>query len=524
MDDSLATQAAVAGNHTPIPASQLKIPEDAQLPQWMLESAPEIDVAARGVPSADNIYQQALKASKLQKEATDREAQKTESAVDDQTKSLHDIVSAKMPAPVEFGKPPAQPENNPFQRFGSFASVLGIFASALTKGHIIDALDASATAMNAERKNDIDAYKQAYQQWQDKSELALKKHESDSKDLSNILDVWKTDSSLANAKLKAWAAMNGSKAAKAVADVGSAEELAKLIASQNNASMKMKLAMKTIALRNEQMDKIRAEVYEKKGKLESSNASVASDLAALGLSDISKATPEQRAKILSKAQLAMNGKSSQQTGLSKAAIAQKGQAIYGGASYSDAGLSMRAGNNPDRDAVDEWMVENHPDFDRAQAIARQAGNKANQASQGRRAGTTEQSAGELDQLIPAARDSLHKIAKTLTKYPDLNAAINSYEYRSGNPDIVEAVNNVQEVQNAYTSMLVRGGARSDAAQEKSEALIRSVFSPGQADRALDTMAANSQRIMKGIENARDGKVGSGEKANIPPPPEGFEVQ
>jgi len=211
-----------------------------------------------------------------------------------------------------------------------------------------------------------------------------------------------------------------------------------------------------------------------------------------------------------------------QVTLTGKSIAQKGQALVDGASYTDVGLTNRSANNPNKDAVDLWISENYPDFDRAGAIAKQKGAVAGQQTGARRGMSTAQGVGELDELAPAAKESIAKL--DTTKYPTLNAMINSTEYQNGDPDVVEAINNVQEAQNAYASIIARGGQGSDAKLELSQQTVNMNMSPEQAIRALDTMVANSQRIMKGITKAQAGKAGQSSDAGIPPPPPGFKVQ
>jgi len=65
------------------------------------------------------------------------------------------------------------PEANPVQAFGSWASVLGILAGALTRQPLTTALNASASAMKAIRTGDIKAYEDAKQSWEENSKIAV---------------------------------------------------------------------------------------------------------------------------------------------------------------------------------------------------------------------------------------------------------------------------------------------------------------------------------------------------------------
>lgn len=141
----------------------------------------------------------------------------------------------------------------------------------------------------------------------------------------------------------------------------------------------------------------------------------------------------------------------------------------------------------------------------SQYAAKRAGMSQEQRSIGLRAGPTLVGSAELESLIPATKESVKKL--DLTKYPSVNALINSAEYQNGDPDIVEAATNIQEVQNAYASILKRGGQQTDAANAAAEHLVNIGMAEGQVDRILDTMSANAARIMKGVSNAKAGRVG-----------------
>jgi hypothetical protein len=73
------------------------------------------------------------------------------------------------------------PENNPIQRFGSWASALGILAGAITKTGLASSMNASAAAMNAYRKNDLDAYDEAHKAWKENTNIAIEQADWEAK-------------------------------------------------------------------------------------------------------------------------------------------------------------------------------------------------------------------------------------------------------------------------------------------------------------------------------------------------------
>jgi hypothetical protein len=88
-------------------------------------------------------------------------------------------VSALGPPPALHAEKWTQtpPENDPVKSFGSWASAVGVLGSLLTRRPLSSALNASAAAMNAQRSNDLAAYKEARDAWKENTELAMKQSE-----------------------------------------------------------------------------------------------------------------------------------------------------------------------------------------------------------------------------------------------------------------------------------------------------------------------------------------------------------
>lgn len=85
------------------------------------------------------------------------------------------------------------PEPDPLHAFGSWASAFGILAGAITKTGIASSLNASAAAVNAYRKNDLDAYNEAKSAWKDNTEIAIKQAEWEAKSYEHGWELMKTD-------------------------------------------------------------------------------------------------------------------------------------------------------------------------------------------------------------------------------------------------------------------------------------------------------------------------------------------
>lgn len=117
------------------------------------------------------------------------------------------------------------PENNPMQRFGSWASVVGILAGALTKTPLTSSLNASAAAMNAFRKNDMDAYEEAKTAWKENTDIAIKNAEWETKGYQNAFELMKTDQALGQAAAQTIAATAENHAAMAAIKSGDLKTL-----------------------------------------------------------------------------------------------------------------------------------------------------------------------------------------------------------------------------------------------------------------------------------------------------------
>lgn len=88
------------------------------------------------------------------------------------------------------------PENKPLENFGSWASVIGIVAGALTQRGIATSLNASAAAMTALHENDWTAYNEHKETWRQNTELAIKQADWEAKSLNHALGLIEKDMNL----------------------------------------------------------------------------------------------------------------------------------------------------------------------------------------------------------------------------------------------------------------------------------------------------------------------------------------
>jgi hypothetical protein len=81
------------------------------------------------------------------------------------------------PKPPELTPAPKPQDSNPFQTFGSAAGWLAVFGSMLTRAPLTSALNASAGAMNAAKRNNAAEFQQKMDEWKANTENALKLHQ-----------------------------------------------------------------------------------------------------------------------------------------------------------------------------------------------------------------------------------------------------------------------------------------------------------------------------------------------------------
>ena len=96
----------------------------------------------------------------------------------------------------------AKHRTDPIVAFGSLGSVLGILASAFTHAPMENALNASASAMNAIRANDDKMYERAHTAWQDNMSLAVKRFNLEQTGYKDAVELMKTNMAAGSEKLK----------------------------------------------------------------------------------------------------------------------------------------------------------------------------------------------------------------------------------------------------------------------------------------------------------------------------------
>ena len=135
--------------------------------------------------------------------------------------------------------PPQQRQTDPIQAFGSFGSMFAILASGFTHQPAINSMNAAASAINAAKANDAEAYKTAYDAWKENTQLALDRHKLQHEDYQDALEKWKTDPAMGDALMKAAAAKYDDQVTMALTEAGLDEKLSQIHDSRQKAALGM---------------------------------------------------------------------------------------------------------------------------------------------------------------------------------------------------------------------------------------------------------------------------------------------
>ena len=270
--DGSAPQLPGTGGDSPLDAATAKATLDAAVKaqtDFTQQTAGQQRIKAIQ-EQADKIYAQLLPAEMDKARAdADAKAQKAQSiqSAREQLKLMLDALKKKESIPDD--APPDYKPQSPLEKFGSLSSMLGIFASAFTRTPVVNALNASASAMKAIDAGDVEGYNRAYEKWKTHSELVMKRTQMDLERLKDILDIQDKDLSLSLAQSTAFAAERGWKAVGLNAQAGDLEGLAKLYESTGKALSGYKEQMDMLKEYNERLSiSVKEESLKEKKELD----------------------------------------------------------------------------------------------------------------------------------------------------------------------------------------------------------------------------------------------------------------
>lgn len=348
----------------------------------------------------------------------------------------------KVPELTKLPEAPQPVHSDPLQTFGSPASWLAVFGGLMTKNHLTNSLNAASGVMNARNQGDAEATKYQMDLWKANTDNALKMMQFQQDQFKDVMDKIREGREGAIGE------------AGVIAEAMNNPLMSMLAKSGDSVNL-----LKTYAAMQKQTDalaKSRDQANEIQTLDDDWNANNPQK------PDETPAAYKQRQDLAhqnnTKTVMSSAKGTGQATGgtasISPESIAQKADAIAKGASYTDVGLSMRPGNNPDRDAVDEYLAKNYPDFDRAQAIAEQAGRKSEQHSIGIQTAKINLASNMLDQSLPSMMQAAEKVG--LTPSTDLNKVYNAAKQRFSDQDFANFSTQLRAVTSDYAQFIGRG--------------------------------------------------------------------
>lgn len=485
MAGGLADKIADTGIVPPVPASMIA-PEDAYIPVDAQGMGSDLDSLTNSVKkNMTGLFPQIATAEKQKADVAKTQALGEAKQLGDYRSQLADVLKENKPAPVDIGKPPAQPDNNSIKQFGSLASMLGVFASAFTKKPALNALNASAAAMNAQRAGDQDAYKEAYQQWKDNTELALKKHKVEMENLHDILELSKEDQSAALAQLKAYGVAQSSDAAGVLAQLGDWGEIGKWAHSMETAGKG--LASLTGQLFSEEVqDFVKTHgrapnVDEKlalKKKAEGKDTSLSDDV----YNEKYKDDP---------------------------AILQAARAYHSGATWQQVAPGWGK-DNPKREATERKVAELWPDFNWTDAHTKMLGEQSGQRSLATQTKKIELASNMLEQSLPSMMDIAKKVG--LGASTDINALYNTAKRHLSDQDFSNFSTQLRAVTSDYSQFIGRGRLTVHSDQEALR-ILNEDMGVTSLQGFVDAVNTEKSNVQRAIEITKEGKT---EKADEKP--------
>lgn len=121
---------------------------------------------------------------------------------------------------------------DPIESFGSLGSIFAILASAFTHAPMENALNGAASAMNAIKQGNDEAYKRAYTAWKDNTDLAMKRHQMMHTAYQDATQLLTTNMALGEQKLKNEAVKFGDQKMLMLLEAGMNKEVFELVESR----------------------------------------------------------------------------------------------------------------------------------------------------------------------------------------------------------------------------------------------------------------------------------------------------
>lgn len=347
---------------------------------------------------------------------------------------------------------PQEKYQDPTQAFTTFAPVLAVFGSLLTRTPMTTAMNAAAAAMKGFHEGDKDAYERQRQIWVDNTEKALDQNKLELEQYKAAQEEHKGNMTDMQAKMEAIAANNSDwHTLAALKTPGGASAVFERLKMMQEAGDKMQTQFTNY---------MKAKTTAAKG--------------AVSLTD--------------------------------GAIDTYAEAIANGVKPSSLGLGY--GNSANKTAVLNRTAELYPNLDLADAEADFGGLSQEKRTEGASFGRVKLAANSLDRAIPLARDAAKGV--DLGRFPSINAVENAVSKGTGDPRIIALNTALQTVVSDYAALMVRSGVPTVESRNAAREMVNQNMASGQLDAFFDQIEKEKTAQLKALDDTK-GKSANGAK-------------
>lgn len=455
------------------------------------------------------------------------------------------------PKPVNI-KPFQPPQQRSFlESFGGMATILGALGGLLTRHPLTASLNAASAAMQAYKKGDEEAYKNAYQSYKDNIDFAFKQSDHELAAYRTYLDDKNLVTDQVLNGIKTQAAIVGNQQMARMVEVQGLEGAADLYSKMQDANIRLKgldLQVREFADQHQEtMMKIGVQKDYQKAlqdqrtaiasgdpkKIKDANAGVdeALDKVKALFAPASLAKPltipqmkatsvelhaqaqnyppgsPERAQLEGQANTLDQALATQEAASSGVVLDDQTATLLAQAWHSGDTNPLKSvlGFSKNRPQlvgqVMKKMKELYPDMTGQQLAAYEAqfhGMLASTAVLGRTVGSVAIGAQELSQFAPLIEDVAKKIDRT--QFPTINAVELAVQRGEGDPNVVALNSYIQSARNAYTQIMARGGRLTDTQRTYAKELIDGSLAPAQLSAALKALTTEAG-VVKGAAGA-----------------------
>lgn len=241
-------------------------PADAAVAEKPPVAAPATGTSAASDPTAD--------LAKLQREKVGAESKLLGGVEGDMAKGLKRVEGAYQAEGASLHDPALKPWNekeqqakyqtDPIAAFASFGSVFGIIASAFTHAPMVNALNASASAIDAIKKGDRQGYEDARKAWESNWKEAMDRQKIQHEQYQDAISLLKTNMAAGEAKLRVLAAKFGDQKTLVMLEHGMSKEVLDMQAAREKLATDMATNHEKVTLANAELSRLFALGYDPK--------------------------------------------------------------------------------------------------------------------------------------------------------------------------------------------------------------------------------------------------------------------